>query len=418
MSRAFIVQSVIFSVSFSLLAACAGSGGSTSGPLPQTNALAVGAAQRSVSSVAALQPSAVKYKSLYSFKGGTDGRGPWAGLIDVNGILYGTTSQGGGNSGLYGTVFAVKSSGKESVLYSFGSKTADGLYPTAGLIDVNRTLYGTTGGGGAGSNGGTVFAVSTSGAESVLHSFEACCGTGTDGSYPNNAGLINVDGALYGTTEQGGASGFGTVFAVSSSGTESVLHSFGGGADGSDPLAGLINVNGTLYGTTAAGGASGGGTVFTVSRSTSGAESVLHSFGSATDGSYPEAGLIYVNGALYGTTYYGGASGGGTVFAVNTFGTESVLHSFGSGADGSNPEAGLIDVSGVLYGTTRLGGASNGGTVFAVSTSGTESVLHSFGSGTDGSNPFASLIDVNGALYGTTFSGGASGFGTVFRVSL
>jgi uncharacterized repeat protein (TIGR03803 family) len=74
--------------------------------------------------------------------------------------------------------------------------------------------------------------------------------------------------------------------------------------------------NGTLYGTTAAGGASGGGTVFTVS--TSGAESVLHSFGSATDGSYPEAGLIYVNGALYGTTYYGGASGGGTVFAERT----------------------------------------------------------------------------------------------------
>jgi len=97
MSRAFLLQSFVFSVSLSLVAACAGSGGSTSGPLPQTGALAVGAAQRSASSVA-LKPSKSKYTSLYSFKGGTDGIGPWAGLVAVNGVFYGTTVSGGTNN--------------------------------------------------------------------------------------------------------------------------------------------------------------------------------------------------------------------------------------------------------------------------------------------------------------------------------
>jgi uncharacterized repeat protein (TIGR03803 family) len=417
MSRTFLLQSVVFSVSFSLVAACAGSGGSTSGPLPQTGALAVGA-QRSVSSIAALHPPAVTYKSLYSFKGGTDGRGPFgAALIDVKGILYGTTLNGGGSN--RGTVFTVSTSGTESVLHSFGG--ADGSSPSAALIDVNGTLYGTTGGGGP-SNGGTVFAMSTSGTESVLHSFELCCGTGTDGSYPELADLTSVNGTLYGTTTSGGVSGHGTVFAVSTSGAERVLHNFGGGgggADGSTPFGGLTYANGTLYGTTAGGGANGGGTVFAVN--TSGQESVLYSFaccGAGTDGSDPQAGLIDVNGTLYGTTISGGASNGGTVFAVSTSGTESVIYSFKGGTDGSIPEAGLIDVHGALYGTTSLGGASNGGTVFAVSKSGTESVLHSFGSGTDGSNPQAGLIAVKGDLYGTTYSGGANGLGTVFKVSL
>src|ERR1035438_8055447 len=109
MSRAFLLQSVVFSVSLSLVAACAGSGGSTSGPLPQTGALAVGTAQRSASSVAS-QPSRVKYTPLYSFKGGADGEYAWAGLTYVNGTLYGTTL---GDSGAtnHGTVFAVSTSG-------------------------------------------------------------------------------------------------------------------------------------------------------------------------------------------------------------------------------------------------------------------------------------------------------------------
>ena len=154
------------------------------------------------------------------------------------------------------------------MLHSFGPYgSEDGVYPTAGLIDVNGTLYGTTGGGGAScsSSGGcgTVFSVTTSGKETVLYSFAG----EPDGEFPV-AGLLNVKGTLYGTTADGGARcsprGCGTVFAITLSGAETVLHTFRR-IDGEYPAASLIDVNGTLYGTTVYGGADGGGTVFSLS---------------------------------------------------------------------------------------------------------------------------------------------------------
>jgi uncharacterized repeat protein (TIGR03803 family) len=431
MSRAFVLQSIVFSVSFSLVAACAGSGGSASGPLPQTDALAVGAAQRSVSS-SALKPSKATYKSLYSFRGPPDGTYP-SGLTAVNGAFYGTTSAGGAYGSPstyngYGTVFELSTSGAERVLHSFGSGT-DGSIPltTSGLSDVNGALYGTTEIGGVGGFG-TVFEVSTSGAERAIYSFNGAL----DGSTPEQ-GLTAVNGSLYGTTEGGGQYGFGTVFKVSMSGAERVIYSFQGGtADGSYPVTSLTAVNGALYGITTAGGASGGfGTVFKVS--TSGAERVIYNFKGAPDGALPYAGLTAVNGALYGTTSTGGtktnscsnlSTGCGTVFEVSTSGAERVLYSFKGGTDGEYPVAGLIDVKGALYGTTEVGGTSGivgFGTVFEVSTSGAERVLYSFKGPPDGEYPEAGLIDVKGALYGTTALGGVygtSGHGTVFEVSL
>ena len=133
-------------------------------------------------------------------------------------------------------------------------------------------------------------------------------------------------------------------------------------------------------------------------------------------------GLLNVNGVLYGTTEYGGAHGqansdtGGTVFSIKTSGHEKVLHSFGKGSDGAMPAAGLIDVNGTIYGTTFYGGTQNGGTVFSITTSGTEKVLHNFGKGKDGTEPAAALTNVNGTLYGTTYVGGAHGDGTVFSL--
>jgi uncharacterized repeat protein (TIGR03803 family) len=426
MSRAFLLQSVVFSVSFSLLAACAGSGGSTSGPLPQTGALAVGTAQRLVPSSAS-KPSTVKYTSLYSFKGGTDGANSYASLIDVNGTLYGTTSGNGGDgvTSNDATVFEVSASGTERVLYSFKGGT-DGANSRTGLIDVDGALYGTTVSGGT-SNDGTVFEVSRSGTERVIYSFK---GGTADGANPS-AGLTDVNGTLYGVTGGGGTNNGGAVFAVSRSGTERVIYSFKGGTDGAGPVGTLIDVNGTLYGTTGNGGSisSTGGTVFAVS--TSGKESVLHSFQACcrvgTDGSFPYAGLIDVNGTLYGTTTHGGASNYGTVFAVSTSGKEGVLYSFKGGTtDGIDPNAVLIFVNGALYGTTAEGGEGGVGTVFEVSTSGKERMLYSFKGGTDGAFPDAGLIDVNGALYGTTVRGGAGcvynsfsfGCGTVFKLTL
>ena len=171
----------------------------------------------------------------------------------------------------------------------------------------------------------------------MLHSF----GSGTDGTGPT-ADLIDVKGTLYGTTEEGGAYNAGTVFSITTSGAEKVLYSFTGDTDGDSPQTGLIDIGGKLYGTTFRGGAHNDGTVFNIT--TRGRERVLHSFrANGIDGELPEAGLTDVNGTLYGTTIAGGGSdcsngyGCGTVFSITTNGTEKVLYSFGGGSDRASP---------------------------------------------------------------------------------
>ncbi|HEX4079800.1 MAG TPA: choice-of-anchor tandem repeat GloVer-containing protein [Rhizomicrobium sp.] len=367
------------------------------------------------------------YEVLYNFAAPPyDGALPVAGVIDVNGTLYGTTEVGGiyAGDGSGGTMFSVDpTTGAETLLHSFGSGL-DGNYPGASVIDVKGTLYGTTVAGGANGYTGTVFSVDpTTGVETVLHSFPS---SATDGIYPV-ASLIDVNGTLYGTTERGGAYGDGMVFSVDPKTTpETVLHSFGSGTDGEYSFAGLIDVGGTLYGTTEKGGTYGDGTVFSVNPTT-GAETVVYSFCSqrnCTDGESPVASLIDVNGALYGTTG-GGGTGDGTVFSVNlTTGAETVLYSFGST---TYPYASLIDVKGMLYGATEVGGTSTScgfgfgcGAVFSVDpTTGAEKVVYSFcgqQNCTDGEHPRASLIDVKGTLYGITEGGGANDDGTVFAL--
>ena len=178
--------------------------------------------------------------------------------------------------------------------------------------------------------------------ETVLHSFHS----GGDGLYPE-AGLIDVSGTLYGTTEVCGTHDFGAVFSVNpATGAETVLYCFAGGTDGANPFAGLIDVKGKLYGTTANGGNSNEGTVFSVDP-TSGAETVRYSFSGGTDGGIPVASLIDVKGTLYGTTKAGGTVGAGTAFSLDAAtGVETVLHSFAGGSDGTYPVASLIDVKG------------------------------------------------------------------------
>jgi uncharacterized repeat protein (TIGR03803 family) len=294
---------------------------------------------------------------LYSFNpaNGTDGSAPEAGLIDESGVLYGTTSAGGKYG--KGTVFEVTAGGAESVLHSFGSGK-DGAVPDAGLVDQSGVLYGTTYQGGK-NNLGTVFKVTAGGTESVLHSFAS----GADGAFPY-AGLIDVSGVFYGTTNNGGTDNDGTVFEVTAGGAVRVLHSFGSGTDGDFPQASLIHANGVLYGTTSSGGTNSAGTVFELT--SGGTESVLYSFnGYPNDGNGPLAGLVYANGVLYGATNNGGPNNDGTVFEVTVGGTESVLHSFNSSnGDGYYPEGGLVFANGILYGTTVYGGKYKDGTVF------------------------------------------------------
>jgi uncharacterized repeat protein (TIGR03803 family) len=200
--------------------------------------------------------------------------------------------------------------------------------------------------------------------------------------------------------------------------TFTILHNFAS-SDGSAPLAGLVmDAKQNLYGTASSGGEYNGGVVFKASRG--GAEMVMHSFGSGTDGSGPEGSLIIDSaGNLYGTTFAGGTAGVGTVFKISASGKESILYSFAGSDDGANPVAGLaINASGNLYGTTSSGGAYNSGTVFEVSSTGQHTVLYSFGSiSNDGTDPVAGVtLDPKGNLYGTASAGGSYGYGTVFEL--
>lgn len=310
-------------------------------------------------------------KVIYSFKGGADGNGPGASLIDVKDTLYGITGEGGGSGCLgygCGTAYGVTMDGKEKVLHRFRGGS-DGVVPDSALINVKGLLYGTTEVGGS-SKAGIVYSVSPAGSEKVVYSFPY----GSNGGYPD-ARLIDVKGLLYGTTDQGGSEQGGTVYSLTPAGSEKVLHSFGTRGDGANPRAGLIDVNGTLYGTTTVGGGSTRrgmhrGVVYSIT--TAGAETVLHRFGPGTAAGWtPYAELISVKGTFYGATAQGGRGPlSGVVYSMTTTGSEKVLHSFTGGSDGAGP-SGVIDVNGTLYGTAGGGGGSGCsgagcGLVFAV----------------------------------------------------
>jgi uncharacterized repeat protein (TIGR03803 family) len=383
---------------------------------------------------------------LYSFANSPDGAYPlYSGLVlGKKQDLYGTTIDGGTYTCLFGngcgTVFKVTPSGAETVLHSFGA-SGDGSWPNEGLVkDKNGNFYGTTELGGEpgcymGAGCGTVFELTASGTETILHNFEP---NGTDGYEPLASLVLDKEGNLYGTTYIGGAYNYGTVFKLTPSGTETILHSFNAnGIDGYSAAAGLVlDTKGNLYGTTEGGGTYGLGTVYKLTPS--GTETILHSFGASGDGYDPYASVLIRDkkGNLYGTTFYGGANnclgnGCGTVFELsppikkNGVWTEMILHSFdANGTDGYSPEASLLmDKEGNLYGTTGAGGTYDNGTVFELSSSGTETILHSFyANGTDGWGPECGLVlDTKGNLYGTTGSGGDHcspfGCGTVFKIT-
>lgn len=382
------------------------------------------------------------YTQLYAFKGGSDGYWPLADLIAVNGKLYGTTEQGG-RSSCYsgagcGTVFEVGANGTHRVIHRFYGYPRDGAWPQAGFILVKGKLYGTTRRGGTTASAGTVYEIDTSGRENVVHSFVYP----DDGASPTSA-LTEYGGDLYGTTRHGGIDacyygpGCGVVFRVSLSGKEHVLYDFQGSfnsKDGDTPYAGLALLNGEFYGATQYGGTAQSGTVF--SMSPSGKERVIHTFYGQHDGYFPATQLTSLNGELYGTTTYGGTYRAGTVFTISPAGKERVIHAFkGSPSDGAVPVSHLIVINGELYGTTRGGGShpcgSSGagcGTIFKMSPSGKVKVLYSFAGGKDGQFPSAGLADLNGTLYGTTAYGGAGncapqsyypgGCGTIFSIKL
>jgi len=306
-------------------------------------------------------------------------------------------------------VFKLSPAGTVIPMYSFVGGS-DGAFPAGLIVGTDGNLYGTTWQGGGASNAGTLFRITPNGAETVVYSFSG----GSDGLNPNGGLIQGVDGNFYGTTANGGASGLGTVFSVAPNGTKTTLYSFSGGSDGSNPFAGVIQANdGNFYGTTQNGGADGLGTVFKITLP--GVETVLYSFTGGADARNPALGLIQgSDGNLYGAAENGGASDAGTAFKITLGGTETVLYTF-SGASGSGPRGALIQGSdGNLYGTT----INSPATIFRLTTSGVITTLHTF-VGSDGQMIYASPVQGrDGALYGVAAYGGANGDGTLFKVAL
>jgi len=298
---------------------------------------------------------------LYNFTGGSDGAYPESPVVrDKEGNLYGTTTQGG--SANQGVVFKVDTTGNETVLHNF-TGGSDGSIPIGGLMmDKAGNFYGTAGGGTY--NDGVVYKIDTKGNETILHTFT---GATNDGKYPTYTTVImDAQGNLYGDTQEGGSAGEGILYKLNKSGHLTILHNFAGGTtDGCNAMGvPLMDKEGNFYGITSSCGTSQYGTVWKVTKS--GKETLLHSFaGGASDGQYPLSGVVMdAEGNLYGTTETGGASDLGTVYKVNQKGQFTLLHSF-SGPDGKLVYSSLVlTANGMLYGTAMNGGSIGYGTVW------------------------------------------------------
>ena len=328
---------------------------------------------------------------LHKFRKAPDGNIPECRVIlRANGNLFGTTWGGGANN--LGTAFVslppTVSGGAwtERPIYSFESSSVDGVNPNAGLLVAKQALYGVTFGGGA-SGRGTVFQLTPPSdskdqwTETILHSFTAS----GDAAFPSSELVMDKDGNLYGTSTLGGANNLGAVYelsppkAPSNAWTEAVIFSFNG-TNGTLPAGRLqFDVNGALYGTTDGGGAGSEGAVFKLTPPTVAGdpwtETVLYSFSGGVDGSNPAAGVVIDSkGRIFGAAQHGGTGDpkvGGVVFELDPPAveggawTETVLHSF-SGTDGFLPNSILTLRKGGIYGTTAQGGLFGTGTVFVL----------------------------------------------------
>jgi uncharacterized repeat protein (TIGR03803 family) len=345
----------------------------------------------------------------------------------ADGKFYGVT---GGNSNflLGGTDFSYAIGGSPEILYSFcpQNNCATGAEPGAGLIQApNGKLYGVSSGGGS-AKIGTIYSLTTSGTLDLLYQF----GTQTnDGINPQSPLTIDVDGNFYGSTYNGGATGYGTIYKISQKGVKTTIYNFCPQTpcvDGAAPYGPMIvGTDGSLYGIAIYGGKSNQGEIFKVTRN--GKLTSIYSFchlANCADGWNAQGGLIQASdGNFYGTAAQGGAHNKGAIFKITPAGTYTVLYSFCDCGDGNTPVTGLVQgTDGNLYGTTE-GTTTNYGTLFAITLSGTLTTLHSFNF-TDGAGPYGTLLQAtDGKFYGTaSYGGNASlcqyGCGTLFQLSM
>jgi uncharacterized repeat protein (TIGR03803 family) len=389
-----------------------------------------------------------KFQILHTFTDGPDGGNPYAGMIiDAKGNLYGTTNQGGESGSCYpefsgcGTVFELhpsKSGWRFKTLYTFkGGQDGQGPYGEV-MFAPDGSLYGTTVDGGnpnCPSGCGSVFNLKPAKktwTETVLYDFQG----NTDAYYPTGSLAMDASGRLYGTTYLGGANGPGTVYELTHSGgkwIERIVWSFTGQTDGANPYSGVvIGPGNTFFSTTTSGGINLYGTVDELKKlGSTWSEQTLYEFqDDDTTGADPFAGLLLEpSGVLIGATEYGGAHKGGTVFSLTPSHGEwniAPVYSFRAKSCCNGPAASLImDTAGNLYGTTQGDPGINDGTVFKLTPKEGRwiiKILHTFTGGRNGSTPVGALaLDSAGDIYGTTLLGGVQnsegGYGVVFKIT-
>jgi uncharacterized repeat protein (TIGR03803 family) len=365
---------------------------------------------------------------IFSFSGGTtNGAAPEGNLVlGPDGSFYGTT-QGGGTTNNYGTIFKMTTGGALTTLVTF--KGTNGVNPLDGLtLAPDGNFYGTTVYGGTnfgtqaisgGLGAGTVFRVTTNGLLTTLATFAV-----TNGQSPHAGLTWGPGGLFYGTTASGGPYGDGTIFSVTTSGTLTMLTNFNN-ANGNAPFAGLtLGPDGNLYGVTQSGGSYSAGTVFRVTPS--GSLTNIYHFGSKpADGASPQTTMtLGPDGNFYGVTAFTSLvpfDQNGTIFKVTTNGTLTTLINWDF-YNGGYPVGSLtLGPDGAFYSTTYFGdngNNSNMGIVYSLTTNGGFNVLAQF-DGSNGAYPLTGLtLGPDNNLYGTTTGKGANGNGTVYKLGL
>ena len=286
---------------------------------------------------------------LYRFSVTPDARAPKGSLLMAGGMLYGVSQSGG--SKVNGAIYQISTNGTGySVLHSF-TNAIDGSAPQGGLILVGNSLYGTTPNGGTGGYG-TLFKINTNGSGfTLLHSF-----TNTPDAGTPSAKLMAIGNTLYGSGSTGGTNISGAIFKINTDGTGySVLFSFTNSPAGNAPKAPLLLNAGTFYGTTFSGGSNTTyGTIFKINTNGTGYTTLKSFSNTPPDGGNPQSSLILNSNVLWGTTYYGGtgsgSSGSGITFSLQlpapviswSF-TNLVLTA------GTNCAAAMPDVTGTNY---------------------------------------------------------------------
>lgn len=364
--------------------------------------------------VASASPAGDKFKVVDSFSGGAQGMHPEGALtLGPDGALYGTLGWDP-DVGTCGTIYRVRPHEGVVVLHYFRDGL-DGCAPMGKLLFASDGhFYGTTVHGGQDGRG-VVFRFDANSDYAVVASFTESSGI----AWAKGELLEGQDGLLYGTSQEGGRIGRGTIFSVSKDGQIVVLYSFTS-LTGENPNGELLQLSdGSLVGTASYGGRNGVGVVFMNDRR--GGHTILHDFAGGKDGAFPLAGLTHgPDGKLYGTAVAEGKDNNGVLYRLDADGSNYQVFYRPKTAAGVQPRARLVlGPDGSLLGTMALGGRrdlSGDGVAFSITTSGDYKVLVRLDDGTSGGWPDMGLTDAkNGLFYGLTNLGGAYGLGTVFR---